>query len=159
MIKSAFQNHFAQVPQVSRPRSQFKRVSRHKHTFDEGQIIPFYIDDVLPGDTFNVRMNGFARLATPIFPIMDNMYLEVFWFFVPNRLVWENFVKQHGERANPGDSVDYTTPVIDDATIGTPAVMSLWDQFGLPMQGAQYLDKVSAPPIVTGKQNSPTQDG
>lgn len=148
MIKSAFQNHFAEVPQVKRPRSQFKRVSRHKHTFDEGQLIPFYLDDVVPGDTFNLRASMFARLATPLYPIMDNMYLETFWFFVPNRLVWTNFVKQHGERLNPSDSVDYITPVIDSTTIAAnSAVGSLWDNFGLPMQGKQYLNKVSALPF------------
>lgn len=148
MIKSAFQTHFAQIPQVKRPRSQFKRVSRHKHTFDEGQLIPFYLDDVIPGDTFNLRASMFARLATPIFPIMDNMYLETFWFFVPNRLVWTNFVKQHGERMDPDDSTDYTTPVIDSTTIAAnAAVGSLWDNYGLPMQGKQYLTKVSALPF------------
>lgn len=148
MIQSAFQNHFAQVPQVQRPRSQFKRVSRHKHTFDEGLLIPFYLDDVIPGDTFNLKASTFARLATPIFPIMDNMYLETFWFFVPNRLVWTNFVKQHGERLNPDDTVDYTTPVIDSTTIAAnSAEGSLWDNFGLPMQGKQYLTKVSALPF------------
>lgn len=145
MIQSAFQTHFAQIPQVQRPRSSFKRVSRHKHTFDEGLLIPFYLDDVLPGDTFNVKASMFARLATPIFPIMDNMYLETFWFYCPNRLVWDNFVKQHGERTNPDDSVDYTTPVID--TIGTPAVGSLWDNFGLPMVRASDQTQISALPF------------
>lgn len=148
MIKSAFQNHFAQVPSVQRPRSQFKRVSRHKHTFDEGLLIPFYLDDVLPGDTFNVKASMFARLATPLFPIMDNMYLETFWFFVPNRLVWTNFVKQHGEKVDPDDSTDYTTPVIDSTTIvANGAAGSLWDNFGLPMIGQASLDKVSALPF------------
>lgn len=148
MIRSAFQDHFAQIPQIQRPRSQFKRVSRHKHTFDEGQLIPFYIDDVLPGDTFNVKASMFARLATPIFPVMDNMYLETFWFYVPNRLVWTNFVKQHGEQANPDDSTDYTTPVIDSTTIAAnSAVGSLWDNFGLPMQGKPYLNLISSLPF------------
>lgn len=95
-----------------------------------------------------MRASMFARLATPLYPIMDNMYLETFWFFVPNRLVWTNFVKQHGERLNPSDSVDYTTPVIDSTTIAAnSAVGSLWDNFGLPMQGKQYLNKVSALPF------------
>lgn len=147
MIKSAFQNHFAQIPQVQKPRSQFKRVSRHKHTFDEGLLIPFYLDDVIPGDTFNIKAGMFARLATPIFPIMDNMYLETFWFFVPNRLVWTNFVKQHGEQANPGDSTDYTTPVMDPTKLAGITVGDLWDNMGLPMQGAQYLNKISALPF------------
>lgn len=142
MIKSAFQNHFASVPQVKRPRSQFKRVSRHKHTFDEGLLIPFYLDDVLPGDTFNVKADMFARLATPIFPIMDNMYLEVFWFFVPNRLVWDNFVRQHGERPDPDSSVDFTTPAVNlnPGSIALCTVGSLWDNFGLPMAGLSTLN-------------------
>lgn len=146
MIASAFQDHFAQIPSVNRPRSTFKRVSRHKHTFDEGYLIPFYLDDVVPGDTFNVQAAMFARLATPLFPIMDNMYLETFWFYVPNRLVWTNFVKQHGERTNPSDSVAYTTPEITCSGV-TPTVGSLWDNFGLPMAGVTYLDNISALPF------------
>lgn len=145
MVKSAFQNHFASIPSVQKPRSQFKRVSRHKHTFDEGYIIPFYIDDVLPGDTFNVNASMFARLATPIFPIMDNMYLETFWFFVPNRLVWDNFVRQHGERDDPDSSVDFTTPVLAPGG-GVPVIGSLWDQFGLPFQNWDKLENISALP-------------
>lgn len=140
MIKSAFQNHFAAIPSVQKPRSQFKRVSRHKHTFDEGLLVPFYLDEVLPGDTFNVRASTFARLATPIFPIMDNMYMETFWFFVPNRLVWDNFVKQHGERTNPTDSVDYVTPSVN--LTSAPILGSLWDNFGLPIKN---WDKIIAP--------------
>lgn len=88
----------------------------------------------------------FARLATPIFPIMDNMYLEVFWFYCPNRLVWTNFVKQHGERKSPSDSVAYTTPEITCSGV-TPAVGTLWDNFGLPMTGVTYLDNISALPF------------
>lgn len=150
MIKSAFQDHFAQIPQINRPRSQFKRVSRHKHTFDAGLLIPFYLDDVVPGDTFNVQAAMFARLATPLFPIMDNMYLETFWFYVPNRLVWTNFVKQHGERDNPSDSVAFTTPEMNTAALtggSAPQVGDLWDNFGLPMTGPQYLDNISALPF------------
>jgi len=148
MLASAFQDHFAKVPSVSRPRSQFKRVSRHKHTFDEGVLIPFYIDDVIPGDTFNVREKSFARLATPIFPIMDNMYMEKFWFFVPNRLVWDNFTKQHGERTDPDSSTDYTTPVINVTAMAAPAVGSLWDNLGLPMQNTTVLtNSISALPF------------
>lgn len=149
MIQSAFQSHFAQIPSINRPRSSFRRVSRSKHTFDEGLLIPVYLDEVLPGDTFNVKANMFARLATPIFPLMDNMYLETFWFFVPNRLVWDNFVKQHGEQVDPGDSTDYTTPVIDSATqTGIHvAVGTLWDNFGLPIVGPSHASNISALPF------------
>lgn len=147
MLPSASQSHFAMIPSVQRPRSSFKRVSRHKHTFDEGVLIPFYLDDVLPGDTFNVKSAMFGRLATPIFPIMDNMYLETFWFFVPNRLVWTNFVKQHGERTDPDDSVDYTTPYMNNTQLTTIAVGDLWDNFGLPMSNETSLQNVSALPF------------
>lgn len=146
MIKSAFQNHFAQIPSVQKPRSSFRRVSRHKHTFDEGFLIPFYLDDVIPGDTFNVKASMFARLATPIFPIMDNMYLETFWFFVPNRLVWDNFVRQHGERPDPDSSTDFTTPTVTPNA--TSAVIgSLWDNFGLPIQNLDKVGPISALPF------------
>ena len=145
MVRSAFQQHFANIPSINKPRSSFKRPAGWKGTFDEGFLVPFYLDEVLPGDTFNVRASIFARLATPIFPIMDNMFLETFWFFCPNRLVWTNFVKQFGEQQNPGDSTDYTTPVLN--TIGTPAVMSLWDHFGLPMVRASDQTEISALPM------------
>lgn len=148
-IPSADQQHFSRIPQTTRPRSQWLRPSRHKHTFDEGYLIPFYLDDVLPGDTFNVNAQMFARLATPIFPLMDNMYLETFWFFCPNRLVWSHFVNQHGEKPNPGSSTDYTTPVMIVTGI-TPAVGSLWDNFGLPMGGSMQtagMDEISALPF------------
>lgn len=148
-IPSADQNHFSRIPQSTRPRSQWLRPSRHKHTFDEGYLIPFYLDDVLPGDTFNVNAQMFARLATPIFPLMDNMYLETFWFFVPNRLVWDHFVNQHGERPNPNSTTDYTTPVITVTGV-TPAVGSLWDNFGLPMGGSMQtaaMTEISALPF------------
>jgi len=121
------------------------RPSRHKHTFDEGQLIPFYVDDVLPGDTFNLRARIFGRLATPIFPLMDNMYFETFWFFIPNRLVWDNFQKQHGERVDPDDSTDYTTPQILMSSVGAPTIGSIWDQFGLPMQNLSGLNQPNAP--------------
>lgn len=148
MVKSAFQNHFANIPQIQRPRAQFVRPYRTKHTFDEGELIPFYLDDVIPGDTFKVSAKMFARVATPVFPIMDNMYLEVFWFYVPNRLVWDNFVKQHGEQVDPEDSTDYTTPVIDDQTIAANATpMSLWDNYGLPMVRPADQDDISALPF------------
>ena len=67
---------FAQVPKANIQRSSFDRSSTHKTTFDAGFLVPFFVDEALPGDTFNLRTNGFARLATPIYPIMDNMYLE-----------------------------------------------------------------------------------
>ena len=109
-LPSANQHTFARVPRADIPRSQFDRSFGHKTTFDAGLLVPVYIDEALPGDTFNMRMSAFARLATPIFPIMDNMYLETFFFAVPNRLVWDNWERFNGAQDDPGDSTDYTIP-------------------------------------------------
>lgn len=145
-LQQTDQSHFGRIPASTRPRSQWLRPSRTSTTFDEGQLVPFYLDDVIPGDTFNVSCQAFARLATPIFPVMTAMYMEFFWFFIPNRLVWTNFVRQMGERPDPDSSIDFTTPYIDQVTASpNPGVMSLWGQFGLPT-GA-VLSTMALPPI------------
>ena len=79
--RSASIHQFSMVPRASIPRSKFRMEHTHKTTFDAGYLIPIYCQEVLPGDTFNVRMTAFARLSTPLFPIMDNMYLETFFLF------------------------------------------------------------------------------
>ena len=89
------QHQFSMVPSVELNRSVFDRSCGYKTTFDSGYLIPFYVDEVLPGDTFSVNATLFARLATPVVPVMDNMFLDTFFFFVPNRLVWnhwQNFI-------------------------------------------------------------------
>ena len=121
---------FSMVPRADIPRSVFKRDHTHKTTFDSGYLIPFYVDEALPGDTFNLRCSVFARLATPIVPIMDNLYMDMFFFAVPNRLVWDNWQKFCGEQKNPGDSTDFVVPTLS-APWGPPAG-SLADYFGLP---------------------------
>ena len=85
------QYDFARVPHVRLPRSKFRQSFRIPTTFDGGYLIPFYTDEVLPGDTFNVKMDSLVRMLTPITPVMDNIYLDVMFFFVPWRLVWANF--------------------------------------------------------------------
>lgn len=125
---------FAMVPRADVPRSRFNIQKSHKTTFDAGYLIPIYLDEMLPGDTCNLSMTAFARLATPINPIMDNLILESFFFFVPNRLVWTNWVKLMGEQDNPGDSISYTIPQVVSAAGGFP-VGTLWDYFGLPTVG------------------------
>lgn len=102
--------HFAAAPDVDIQRSTFDRSFGFKTAFDADNLVPVVVDEVLPGDTFNLNCQIFGRLATPINPIMDNMYLDTFWFFVPNRLVWDNWKKFCGEQANPSDSTDYTIP-------------------------------------------------
>lgn len=132
--KSVDVHQFAMVPKADIPRSQFKREFTHKTTFDAGYLVPVYVDEVLPGDTFNLKMTAFARLATPIYPVMDNMYLDSFFFFVPNRLVWSNWQKFMGEQLNPGDSISYVIPTTSSPT-GGYAVGSLQDYMGLPTAG------------------------
>ncbi|AXH74736.1 MAG: major capsid protein [Microviridae sp.] len=129
--KSVNVHQFSMIPRADIPRSRFNMQTSHKTTFDAGYLIPIYVDEVLPGDTFNLRMTAFARMSTPIFPIMDNLYLDTFFFFVPNRLVWDNWAKFMGEQRNPGDSTSYIIPQCVMPT-GGPALHSLFDYMGIP---------------------------
>lgn len=122
------------VPRADIPRASFSMPRGHKTTFDAGYLVPVYCEEVLPGDTFNVKMTALARLATPIFPLMDNLYLDSFFFYVPNRLVWDNWVKMMGEQASPGDSISYIVPTVSASGAGY-AIGSLQDHFGLPTSG------------------------
>jgi hypothetical protein len=126
-------HQFSQVPQADIQRSSFDRSHGYKTTFDSGYLIPIFLDEALPGDTFNCSMTSFARLATPLHPFMDNLYMDVFFFSIPLRIVWEHFVNLYGEQANPSDSTSYVVPVTGstNANNGT-----LWDYFGLPTQVA-----------------------
>jgi hypothetical protein len=133
-MRSVMKHSFAEVPRANIPRSSFNRSHGYKTTFDADGLIPVFVDDVVPGDTFNCNMNFFARLATPLYPIMDNMYLESFFFFVPYRLVWENWEKMHGAQDDPSDSIDFTVPAVNSSTtadISSPG--SLYDYMGLPL--------------------------
>ena len=123
---------FSRAPQAAIPRSTFNRSHGCKTTFNEGYLIPIFLDEALPGDTFNLHMHAFAGLATPIFPIMDNMYLESFFFSVPYRLVWDNWEKFNGYQVNPGDSTDYVVPTITMPVSGGATTGSLADYFGIP---------------------------
>ncbi len=126
------QGHFSQVPNVTIGRSKFNRSHVLKTTFDEGKLIPIFVDEVLPGDSFKLKVTTFTRMATPIFPVMDNLYLETFFFFVPMRLVWDNFQKFMGEQENPGDSTDYLIPTHLVSNSDALDVGSLGDYFGIP---------------------------
>lgn len=132
--RSVSTHQFAMVPSAEIPRSRFKMESNHKTAFDSGYLIPIYYEEVLPGDSFKANVTGFARLATPIFPIMDNAYLTTFFFFVPNRLVWKNWQRFMGEQASPGASTDFLIPQHVSPTGGYP-IGSIFDYFGLPTVG------------------------
>ncbi|QXP07832.1 MAG: major capsid protein [Arizlama microvirus] len=139
---------FSQVPSAEIQRSSFDRSHGFKTTFDSGYLVPIFCDEVLPGDTFNLRMSAFARLATPIKPFMDNLFFDTFFFFVPNRLIWSHWVNFNGEKTNPSDSTVYTIPTFLSPDGGF-AVGSVYDYFGLPvdpMLGANHV-RVNALPL------------
>lgn len=135
-MKSASQHSFAQVPRVEIPRSAFKRDSTYKTTFNAGYLVPIYVDEVLPGDTFNVHLTQFARLQSPLkYPLMDNLFMDTHFFFVPNRLLWEHWQNCMGERPANHDyenDTDYLCPTTS-APSGGWSVNSIADYFGLPI--------------------------
>lgn len=141
-------HRFSDAPAMYMKRTKFDRSHVYKTTFDSGKLIPVFVDEVLPGDTTRMSVNYFARLATPIKPIMDNIYLDWFFFFVPNRLVWEHWQNFCFEQEDPDDSTDYVIPSVtatgnsDNAYIG-----SLWDYFGLPVNTPDNLSGISALPF------------
>lgn len=130
-LPSTSTHEFSRVPQVEIQRSVFNRQHGLKTTLDAGYLVPIYVDEVLPGDTFTMKAHGFGRLATPIYPVMDNLYMETFFFFCPNRLIWDNWEKMNGEQTDPGDSTDFLVPQVQSVTI---AEGSLQDYMGLPAQ-------------------------
>ena len=125
---TAGQHSFAQIPSANIERSVFNRSSGLKTTFDASYLIPIFVDEALPGDTLTLRTASFARMATPIFPVMDNMWMDLFFFAVPNRLLWDNWQKFNGEQTDPGDSTDFLVPQMNE----TPAELSLSDYMGIP---------------------------
>lgn len=130
MALSSRDIHFSQIPPTNIQRSIFDRSHTYKTTFDAGYLVPFYLDEVLPGDSFKIKATTFARLNTPIVPFMDNLYLDTQFFFVPTRLLWKHWKEFNGERKKPTDSIDFTVPKFEDGT--TFSAGSLGDYFGLP---------------------------
>jgi hypothetical protein len=132
---------FSRAPQMKMPRSTFKRSHGLKTTFNASDLVPILTDEMLPGDTFNLKLHAFVRMSTPIYPILDNLHLETFFFFVPTRLLWDNWEAFNGARTGPSDTTDadtYTVPTITSAS--GVAEASLSDYFGIPTQiaGLQF---------------------
>lgn len=130
-------NRFSQIPNSPIQRSVFDRSHDYKTTMDAGYLIPFFVDEVLPGDTFKLRVNAFVRMNTLVAPFMDNVFMDTFFFFVPTRLVWDNWQRFCGEQKNPGDSTDFLIPNLGHSsgsnniiTKFTPG--SIFDYMGLP---------------------------
>lgn len=141
------ENHFAQVPRMERPRSKFDRSHQLLTTINEGELVPIYCDEVLPGDTAKVHLNGLIRMSTPIYPIMDNCYMDTYFFFVPCRLLWEHWENMFGENDTDywAEKTEYSTPT---CTIGGKSGLnngSIGDYFGLPT-GIKNQIKVNALP-------------
>lgn len=136
-IPSVMSHSFSQVPKAEIPRSSFDRSHGLKTAFNSGYLIPIFVDEALPGDTFTLNMTCFARLATPLHPYMDNAFINTFFFAVPYRLVWDNWQKFMGEQRDPGDSTDYLVPEMT-APVGGYGEDTIYDYFGLPTKVAGY---------------------
>jgi len=131
--RNGMQHDFSMIPKAEIQRSAFDRSFGYKTTIDGGYLYPVLAEEVLPGDTVSIKPTIFARMNTLIFPIIDNVHLVWHLFFIPNRLVWDNWVKMQGEQNNPGDSTDYLVPQIVSATNGFPRG-GLHDYMGVPPQ-------------------------
>ncbi len=130
---AAGQHSFAMVPRAEIQRSVFNRSHGLKTAFDAADLVPIFVDEALPGDTFTLKTSAFVRMATPIFPVMDNFYMDIFFFAVPNRLVWDNWQKFNGEQKNPGDSTSFTVPQMSGSMI---IQEDLSDYLGVPFNVA-----------------------
>lgn len=133
-VPSVMTNRFSEVPAAEIPRASFDRSHGNKSTFDAGYLVPTFIDEALPGDTFSLNMTAFARLATPLHPFMDNVFLDSFFFSVPIRLIWDNWERFNGSQDNPADSTDYLVPTMDAPASTGYLEGSLSDYMGIPTE-------------------------
>lgn len=139
------QHSFAQTPKVRMARSVFDRSHGFKDTFDFDYLTPFYCDEIIPGDTINLKLDAFVRLTTQLVPTMDNMYLKFGFFYVPNRINMDNFERLCGAQDDPGDSTDFILPQMTFPA-GGPEVGSIFDHYGLPTDiAAGYTIKNTLP--------------
>ena len=139
------QHRFGQVPRADIPRSTFDLSHGVKTTFDADYLVPMGVFDVIPGDSWNCKTTIVARLATPLHPLMDSLYIDTFYFFVPYRILWDNFERFMGAQDDPGDSIDFTIPVIEGAQ--TINVGDIADYMGIPIGLAGDDVSVSALPF------------
>jgi len=131
------QELFAKIERPDIQRSTFDRSHGYKTTLDAGILYPVFVDEALPGDTFNLSATMFGRLATPLKPIMDNIKFDLHFFSVPYRLVWDNWQRFNGEQTDPGDTTNYLIPIME-APVGGYDELSIYDYFGLPTKVAGY---------------------
>lgn len=138
-MPSVMAHAFSKIPAPNIQRSSFDRSHGHKTTFDSGYLVPIFLDEVVPGDTVAMEATFFGRIATLLFPLMDNIFIDTFWFYVPNRLLWSNWERLNGAQDQPTQSIDVEVPWIAEL-VGTPNMNfgfhSLGDYFGLPVDTA-----------------------
>ena len=138
MLQRNKSSNFSLLPEAHIQRSVFDRSSSHKFTFNVGELIPFYVDEVLPGSTHQIRTSKMVRLQTPATPFMDDLYLDTYYFFVPNRLIWDNWKEFQGENNTSKwiPETDYTIPKIYFPTVADQTALfpigSIADYMGLP---------------------------
>lgn len=132
---------------MQRPRSKFDRSHQLLTTINEGELVPIYLDEVLPGDTARIRLNGLIRMSTPIYPIMDNCYMDTYFFFVPCRLLWKHWENMFGENDTNywEEKTEYSTPKCKIGTTNGLCNGSIGDYFGLPTEVKNEI-KVNALP-------------
>lgn len=130
------EQHYNQVPHAEIRRSRFKRDFSMLTTINEGDLVPIYVDEVLPGDTFKINVNGLVRMATPLYPVMDNCNMDIFFFFVPCRLLWDHFVHMMGQNDKSfwAENIEYTTPKIKNSDGKGWPVGSIADYMGIPTE-------------------------
>jgi hypothetical protein len=127
------EQHYEQVPHAEIRRAKFQRDFNLLTTMNEGDLVPIYLDEVLPADTFKINLNALVRMATPLYPVMDNAYMDFYFFFVPARLLWNHFQNLMGQNDSTfwAETTEYTTPVTT-APEGGWNVGTLADYFGIP---------------------------
>lgn len=139
-------SHYSMVPRANVPRAKFHRPQEHRTAFDAGYLVPFFCDEVLPGDLHQGTTHFYIRLNTLLFPLMDNACIETQFFFVPMRLVWANSRKMWGEQDNPGDSISYTVPQVQITNATAPAG-SIYDYMGIPPNMLTAAKNINALPF------------
>lgn len=145
------ERHFNRIPEVKASRTRFNRDQTILTTFDSGKLIPFYVDEVLPGDTFNVNTTAIIRMTTPKYPVFDDAFIDFYYFYCPNRILWDNFKQFMGEvESTPWmPKKTYKVPEINvkgSEGEGLPREESILDYMGVPTKVKKNF-KINALPI------------
>lgn len=145
------ERHFNQIPEIKASRTRFNRDQTILTTFDSGELIPFYVDEVLPGDTFNVNTTAIIRMTTPKYPVFDDAFIDFYYFYCPNRILWDNFKQFMGEvESTPWMPVkSYKVPEIvvkGSESEGLPREGSILDYMGVPTKVTKNF-RINALPI------------